>query len=196
MDEHTYPQGSSSAGYGVGLPPGRDYVAGKGLHGPSVESDYQGSVLSRGHSSIGVSMINERKDDRDGLRREFEIREEERRRELMRERERERDRERERERERDREREKERERIRILERRERERERDRERERERREKERERERKREADARRARTPPKAAREHRASSSAANERSVQRVTPRREMLHRLNLMISYPAIGYE
>ncbi|XP_039136315.1 protein SHORT ROOT IN SALT MEDIUM 1 isoform X1 [Dioscorea cayenensis subsp. rotundata] len=185
VDEHTYPQGSSTAGYGVSLPPGRDYVAGKGLHGPSVESDYQGSVLSRGHSSIGVSMINERKDDRDGLRREFEIREEERRRELMRERERERDRERERERERerDREREKERERIRILERRERERERDRERERERREKERERERKREADARRVRTPPKAAREHRASSSAANERSVQRVTPRREMLHR-------------
>ncbi|KAJ0978611.1 hypothetical protein J5N97_014085 [Dioscorea zingiberensis] len=181
VDEHIYPQGSSSAGYGVALPPGRDYATGKGLHGLSVEPDYQGSVFSRGHSSIGASMIDERKDDRIAFRRELEIRDEERHRELMRERERERDRERERERE------KERERIRMLEHRERERERERGRERDRllkrREKERERARKREADARRARTPPKAAREHRASSSVGNERSLQRVTPRRETLHR-------------
>ncbi|KAJ0978601.1 hypothetical protein J5N97_014075 [Dioscorea zingiberensis] len=45
VDEHIYPQGSSSAGYGVALPPGRDYATGKGLHGLSVEPDYQGKCF-------------------------------------------------------------------------------------------------------------------------------------------------------
>ncbi|XP_073010931.1 protein SHORT ROOT IN SALT MEDIUM 1 isoform X1 [Typha latifolia] len=163
VDDLVYAQGSSSASYGVGLPPGRDYGAGKGLHGPTIESNYQGSVMSRGHPGFGVSMDDERKDDRTAYRRELEIRDEERRRELMREREKERERE---ERQRERERERERERLRV-----------------RREKERERDRKRGPDSRRERTPPRATRERRGSSSIRDEKPLRRVSPRRDAVHR-------------
>lgn len=177
MDELIYAQGSSSAGYGVGLPPGRDYVAGKGLRGPSLESDYQGSILSRAHPSLGVSMLDERKDDRNAYHREIEIREEERHRELMREREK-----RERE-ERVRERDRERERDRLRERRDKERERDRK-----------------HLPRRERTPPRATRDRRGSSTLRDEKrlrrvSPHRVSPRREALHRWTFMFSlYRAIA--
>ncbi|KAI3983150.1 hypothetical protein MKX01_030872 [Papaver californicum] len=93
-------QGSAISGYGVSLPPGRDYGNAKGLHVTSLESDYPSSLLSRG-GGVGGSRMDERKDDRGTFRRELEIREEERRRDHARVREeRERDRERERERER------------------------------------------------------------------------------------------------
>ena len=178
--DELYTQDPSSAAYGVGLPPGRDYAR-KGLHGPSVESDYQ--ALSRGHPSLGVSIVDERKDDRSAYRRELE-RDEERRRELIREKEKKRERE-----ERERQRERERERERLLERRDRERERDR---------------KRAPDARRERSPPRATRERRGSSSLKDERTrkvsprrasprrasprratPRRVSPRREAVHRWN-----------
>ena len=168
-------QGSSSAAYGVGLPHGRDYT-GKGLHGPLLESDNQ--TLSRGHPSLGVSIVDERKDDISAYRRELE-RDEERRRELIREKEKKRERE-----ERERQRERERERERLLERRDRERERDR---------------KRAPDARRERSPPRATKERRGSSSLKDERTrkvsprrasprratPRRVSPRREAVHRWN-----------
>ncbi|OIT05507.1 hypothetical protein A4A49_49077 [Nicotiana attenuata] len=42
-----YVQSSTNPGYGVSLPPGRDYGIGKGLHATSIESDYPGSTLAR-----------------------------------------------------------------------------------------------------------------------------------------------------
>ncbi|KAJ6312143.1 hypothetical protein OIU77_013820 [Salix suchowensis] len=74
VEDLLYPQSSSNPGYGVSLPPGRDYGTGKGLHGTSLESDYLSSH----------PRINERMDDRASYLREFELREEERRRELLR----------------------------------------------------------------------------------------------------------------
>ncbi|CAA6665212.1 unnamed protein product [Spirodela intermedia] len=54
---------------GIGLPPGRDYAAGKGLHGASHESNYQGSMLSQGgYSSVGAPFLDERKDDRKNVK--------------------------------------------------------------------------------------------------------------------------------
>ncbi|URD78443.1 cell division cycle and apoptosis regulator 1 [Musa troglodytarum] len=156
VDDLMYVQGSSNAAYGVGLPPGRDYAAGKGILGPPHESNYQANVLSRTHPTLGVSMVDERNDDRNAYRRELEIREEERRRELMREREKERERDREREREREREHERERERERL---------------RERRDKERERDRKHGPDSRRERTPPRTTRDRRGSSLIKDEKAV-------------------------
>ncbi|KAE8658870.1 ATP/GTP-binding family protein, putative isoform 2 [Hibiscus syriacus] len=66
VDDLMYPPSSANPGYGVSLPPGRDYGT-KGLHVTTLESEYPGSTLSR-------------KDDRAGYLREFEMREEERRR--------------------------------------------------------------------------------------------------------------------
>ncbi|KAJ1259598.1 hypothetical protein BS78_10G168000 [Paspalum vaginatum] len=194
-----YGQGSSSAGYGAGLPPGRDYASGKGLLHPSSDPDYRDSMLPRVHP--GISMIDDHRVDRIGYRHELDIRDEEHRRNLMLEREKEiewererelrvlrdRERERERERERDRERllrEREREREREHEReRERERERGRERLRERREKERERDRKHGADPRREHTPPRGPGDRRRSSSVRSEKPVRRLSPRRDAVHR-------------
>ncbi|KAK4263478.1 hypothetical protein QN277_028877 [Acacia crassicarpa] len=175
VDDLLYSQSASNPGYGVSLPPGRDYASGKGLHGSAMESDYSESVLSR-------SMHKDHKDDRASYLREFELREEERRRERLREREREREREKERERLRERERERERERDRIL---------------ERREKERERERKRALDARRERSPLRSSKDPRATSKGPSgtpkgprgssltkeARSSRRDSPHHEISHR-------------
>ncbi|XP_058777326.1 protein SHORT ROOT IN SALT MEDIUM 1 isoform X1 [Vicia villosa] len=122
VDDLLYSQNASNPGYGVSLPPGRDYATGKGIHGTAMDLDYPGNLLSHGGPT-------DRKDDRASYLREFELREDERRRDRLRDRDRdrERDKERERLRERDREREKEREKERMLERREKERERDRKR---------------------------------------------------------------------
>ncbi|KAL5100195.1 hypothetical protein RYX36_004522 [Vicia faba] len=122
VDDLLYSQNASNPGYGVSLPPGRDYASGKGIHGTAMDLDYPGNLLPHGGPT-------DRKDDRASYLREFELREDERRRDRLRDRDRdrERDKERERLRERDREREKEREKERMLERREKERERDRKR---------------------------------------------------------------------
>ncbi|KAA8530025.1 hypothetical protein F0562_034559 [Nyssa sinensis] len=162
VDDIMYAQTSSNPGYGVSLPPGRDYATGKGLHGTPLESDFPGSVLSRG----GHPRIDEHNDDKGGYARGLERREEDRRRELLREREK--DREREKERERERKREREREKERIL---------------ERREKERDRERKRGPEIRHERTPPRISRDHRGSSLTKDRRSLRRDSPRHEALHR-------------
>lgn len=181
IDDLIYTQGSN-AGYGVSLPPGRDYISGKGLLG-STGSEYQGSIMPRDHLNLGIPKITERKDDRDAFRRELEMREEERRRELLREREREKERERDRERER-------------------------ERERERRDRERDRDHRHGLDSRRERTPPRSSRDRRASSAKKDERprhvsprrsptrrtsprrvTPRRVSPRREAAHRWNLIFS-------
>ncbi|KAF2290076.1 hypothetical protein GH714_001773 [Hevea brasiliensis] len=53
-DDLLYRQSSSNPGYGVSLPPGRDYGTGKGLHGASVDADYHGGHLR----------IDERRDDK------------------------------------------------------------------------------------------------------------------------------------
>lgn len=168
VDDLVYAQASSNPGYGVSLPPGRDYGIGKGLHGTSLESDFPGSLSSRS----GLSRVEDQKDDR--YARELDLREEERRRERLR------DRERERERERDRERERERERRRLLEIREKERERDRER-------------KRALESRLERTPPRASKDRRGTSLTKDGKSSRRDSPRREALHRwsrcLNLSFS-------
>jgi hypothetical protein len=197
IDNLVYGQGSSTSGYGAGLPPGRDYAAGKGLLHPSSDPDYRDSILPRVHP--GISMVDERRADRIGYRRELELRDEERRRDLLLEREKElewererelrdlRDREREREHERDRERQRERERERD---REREREqRERERLHERREKERERDRRHGADPRRELTSPKATGDRRRSSSVRSEKPLRRISPRRDAVHRWNSMFS-------
>ncbi|KAI3933269.1 hypothetical protein MKW92_020213 [Papaver armeniacum] len=149
-------QGSATSGYGVSLPPGRDYGNAKGLHVTSRESDYPSSLLSRG-GGLGGSRMEERKDDRGTFRRELEIREEERRRDHVRVRE-------ERERERDRERE-------------------RERERERRDKDRERERKRVPEIRRERTPPRITRERPGSALGKEEKSLGRDLQRHDSQQR-------------
>ncbi|AQK82538.1 ATP/GTP-binding protein family [Zea mays] len=187
-----YGQRSSSAGFGAGLPPGRDYASGKGLLHPSSDPDYRDSILPHVHP--GVSMIDDRRIDRIGSRRELDLRDEERRRDLILEREKELEWERERElrdfrdRERERERERERDLERLLREREREREREHERERERerlrerREKERERERKRGADPRREHTPSRGPGDRR-HSSLRSEKPVRRISPRRDAGHR-------------
>uniref|UniRef100_A0ACD5X352 Uncharacterized protein n=1 Tax=Avena sativa TaxID=4498 RepID=A0ACD5X352_AVESA len=180
MDSLVYGQGSSSSGFGMGLPPGRDYASGKSLLQPASESDYRDSILPRVHP--GISMVDERTGDRVGYRRELDLRDDERRRDLLWEKEKEREweyeqelRDREIERERDRERERERER--------REREREREHLRIRREKERERDRKHVAVARRERTPPRRPVERRQSSSVRSEKPLRRLSPRRDAVHR-------------
>ncbi|XP_010666964.2 protein SHORT ROOT IN SALT MEDIUM 1 isoform X3 [Beta vulgaris subsp. vulgaris] len=160
VDDLVYAQTSANPGYGVSLPPGRDYGMGKGLHGTTLESDFPGNLSSRS----GLSRVDDQKDDR--YARELDIREEERRRERLR------DRERERERDREREREKERERKRLLELRDKERERDRER-------------KRALESRRERTPPRASKDRRGSSLAKDGKSSRRDSPRREALHRVH-----------
>lgn len=165
VDDLVYAQTSSNPGYGVSLPPGRDYGMGKGLHGTALDSDFSSSLSSRS----GLSRVDV-KDDR--YSRVLDLREDERRREQLRDRERERDRDRERERERDRERE--REKKRLLELREKERERDRDRER-----------KRALESRRDRTPPRASKDRRGSSLTKDGKSSRRESPRREALHRIH-----------
>ncbi|XP_057726340.1 protein SHORT ROOT IN SALT MEDIUM 1 [Arachis stenosperma] len=172
LDDLLYSQNASNPGYGVSLPPGRDYASGKALHGNAMELDYPGNALSRGGH-------NDLKDDRASYLREFELREEERRRERLRERERDREREKERERLREREREKERER-----------ERERERILERREKERERERKRALETKRDRTPVRSSKDPRGtskdprgSSLTKDGRSSRRDSPHHVASHR-------------
>ncbi|XP_068641295.1 protein SHORT ROOT IN SALT MEDIUM 1-like [Aristolochia californica] len=174
MDDILYGQGSTTGGYGVGLPPGRVYIAGKGFRDTSVEPDYPSGALPRsGLMSIGGTKLDERGNDRGGIRRELEIREQERRREHLRAREREKERERVREREKERKRE-----------RDREREREWERLQDRREKERERECKRGPELRRERTPPKGARDRHGSSFIREERPPRRDSPlRRDASHR-------------
>ncbi|KAK7274864.1 hypothetical protein RIF29_15964 [Crotalaria pallida] len=164
VDDLLYSQNASNPGYGVSLPPGRDYASGKGLHGAAMELDYPGV---------------DRKDDRASYLREFELMEEERRRERLRERDRDREREKERERLRERERERERERKRILERREKEKER-----------EKERERKRALETKNERTPVRSSKDARGSSKdprgsslTKDGRSSRRDSPHRGALHR-------------
>ena len=177
MDSLVYGQGSSSSGFGVGLPPGRDYAPGKSLMQPASESDYRDSI-PRVHP--GISMVDERTGDRVGYHREVDLRDDERRRDLLWEKEKEREweyeqvlRGREIERERDMERERER----------RERERERERLRVRQEKERQRDRKHVAVPRRERTPPRTPGERRRSSSVKSEKPLRRLSPRRDAVHR-------------
>ncbi|CAM8922227.1 unnamed protein product [Rhodiola kirilowii] len=153
-----FPQGSSNPGYGVSLPPGRDYGSAKGLHAASLELDYPGGVMSRG----AHSRLDDHKDDRAKYARQLESREEERRRERIR------DRDREREREKERERERERERLRTL---------------ERREKERERERRLAVEVRRDRTPIRLSRDRRGPSLSVDARPTRKDSPRREASHR-------------
>lgn len=173
VDDLLYSQNASNPGYGVSLPPGRDYASGKVLHGNAMELDYPSNVLSHGGHT-------DRKDDRASYLREFELREEERRRERLRERDRDREKDKERERLREREREKERERERIL---------------ERREKERERERKRALESRHERTPARSSKDARAtskdprgSSLTKEGRSSRRDSPHHGAIHRWILMI--------
>ncbi|KAH1264622.1 Cell division cycle and apoptosis regulator protein 1 [Glycine max] len=175
VDDLLYSQNASNPGYGVSLPPGRDYASGKGLHGNAMELDYPGNVLPHGGHT-------DRKDDRASYLREFELREEERRRERLRERERDREKEKERERLRERERERERERDRIM---------------ERREKERERERKRALETKPERTPARSSKDPRGtskdprgtskdprgSSLTKEGRSTRRDSPHHGALHR-------------
>lgn len=149
LDDYIYPESSSNPGYGVSLPPGRDYGTGKGIHSAaSLDLDYPGGMLPRGVGA-GPRVDDLRKDDRASYLREFDLREEERRREDLRARDKEREREREREHERERDRQRERERQRA---RDRERERILERREKEREGERERERKRALEIKRDRTP--------------------------------------------
>jgi len=179
VDDLLYSQNASNPGYGVSLPPGRDYASGKGIHGNAMDLDYPVSLLS-----------HDRKDDRASYLREFELREEERRRDRLRDkdRDRERDKERERLRERERDREKEREKERL----------------ERREKERERERKRALEVRLERTPVRSSKDPRStskdprstskdprgSSLTKEGKSSRRDSPHRGALHRWILMIFY------
>lgn len=173
VDDLLYSQNASNPGYGVSLPPGRDYATGKGLHGNSMELDYPGNLLSQGGH-------NDRKDDRASYLREFELREEERRRERLRERDRDRDKDKERERLREREREREREKERLL---------------ERREKERERDRKRAVEVKLERTPVRSSKDprgtskdRRGSSLTKEGKSARRDSPHHSALHRWILMI--------
>ncbi|KAI3713942.1 hypothetical protein L1987_72530 [Smallanthus sonchifolius] len=158
VEDLMYAHGSANPGYGVSLPPGRAYVSGKSLHGTSLESDYPGSILAH----AGYARLDDRKDDV-AYAREIERREEDHRREILRERERDRERERQRERERERSRERDRER---------ERRREREKILERREKERERE------IRRDRTPSRISKDRGRSTSTKPVKSSRRESPRR------------------
>lgn len=171
VDDLMYVQSSSNPGYGVSLPPGRDYATGKGLLDASLDMDY----------------LRGGKDDRGGYARELERREE-RRKEHLREREkdRERDKERERERERDRQRkrERERERERMLERRDKERDRERERGPEVR-------RERGADNKREQTPPRISKDpvERGASLLTKDLPI-RDSPHHEALHRWILLFTF------
>lgn len=176
VDDLVYAQSSSNPGYGVSLPPGRDYASGKGLLDASLDMDY----LRGGHPRID-------KDDRVGYTRELERREE-RRKEHLREREKdkERDKERERERERDRQRkrERERERERILERRDKERDRERERGPEVR-------RERGADNRREQTPLRISKDRAERLGTSLTKDLPRKdSPHREALHRWILLFTF------
>lgn len=180
VEDVMYAQSSTNPGYGVSLPPGRDYGIGKGLHATSVDSDYPSSMLAR----AGHSRLDDYKDDRVVYSRELERREKDRHSSREREKDRERAKDRERERERDRERERERERDREREReRQRQRERDRERALERKEKEKDHERKRGAEIKHDRTPPRSSRDRRGPSLTKDSRSTRRESPRPEALHR-------------
>ncbi|CAK8536684.1 unnamed protein product [Lathyrus sativus] len=165
MDDLLYSQNASNPGYGVSLPPGRDYASGKAIHGNAMDLDYPGNLLPH----VGST---DRKDDRASYLREFELREDERRRDRLRDRDRdrERDKERERLRERDREREKEREKERML---------------ERREKERERERKRALEVRPERTPVRSSKDPRSTSKDPRGSSLTKEgkSSRRDSPHR-------------
>ncbi|GAU37649.1 hypothetical protein TSUD_220750 [Trifolium subterraneum] len=173
VDDLLYSQNASNPGYGVSLPPGRDYASGKGIHGNAMDLDYPANLLSHGGST-------DRKDDRANYLRDFELREEERRRDRLRDRDRDRDR--------DRERDKERERLRE---RERDREKEREKERmERREKERERDRKRALEVKLERTPVRSSKDPRStskdprgSSLSKEGKSSRRDSPHHGALHR-------------
>ncbi|XP_045810628.1 protein SHORT ROOT IN SALT MEDIUM 1 isoform X1 [Trifolium pratense] len=165
VDDLLYSQNASNPGYGVSLPPGRDYASGKGIHGNAMDLDYPANPLS-----------SDRKDDRASYLRDFELREEERRRDRLRDRDRdrERDKERERLRERERDREKEREKERM----------------ERREKERERDRKRALEVKLERTPVRSSKDPRStskdprgSSLTKETKSSRRDSPHRGSLHR-------------
>ncbi|KAL6543907.1 hypothetical protein OROGR_010404 [Orobanche gracilis] len=170
----------ANPGYGVSLPPGRDYGVGKGLHGTSLESDYPTSLLGRGSHLL----VDDRKDERATYGRELERRDKDRDYLREREKDRERDKDRMRERERGRERERDRDRERRREReREREREKERERELERRDKDKDRDHKRTLELKHDLTPPRVSRERRASSAAKDTRSLRRGSPRHEVLHR-------------
>ena len=186
VDDLKFVQGSLDPGYGVSLPPGRDYGTGKRLQGMSIDSDYPNTMLLRG----AHPMINDHKDDRVAYQRELERRGKEHHRDYSCEREKDREREKEWEQEWQREREQERDRERERERkRERERERDRERERqlfiERREKEREREqhRKHEITVKRERTPARLSKERRGTSLTKDGTPSRQESPRHEALHR-------------
>ncbi|KAK9076282.1 hypothetical protein SSX86_004615 [Deinandra increscens subsp. villosa] len=148
VEDLVYTHSSANPGYGVSLPPGRDHVSGKSLHGTSVESAYLDGVLAR----VGYSRIDDLKDAM-AYARDIERREEDRHREIIRDRDRDRDREREREREREHRRERER----ILKRREKERERE---------------------IRRSRSPIRISRDRGLSISAARGRSSRRESLRR------------------
>ncbi|KAK2429180.1 protein SHORT ROOT IN SALT MEDIUM [Trifolium repens] len=169
VDDLLYSQNASNPGYGVSLPPGRDYASGKGIHGNAMDLDYPANLLSHGGPT-------DRKDDRASYLRDFELREEERRRDRLRDRDRdrERDKERERLRERERDREKEREKERM----------------ERREKERERDRKRALEVKLERTPVRSSKDPRStskdprgSSLTKEGKSSRRDSPHRGALHR-------------
>ncbi|XP_042983456.1 protein SHORT ROOT IN SALT MEDIUM 1 isoform X1 [Carya illinoinensis] len=164
MDDLVYAQSSSNPGYGVSLPPGRDYATGKGLHGASAEVDYPSSTLSRSRHI----RIEDHKDDKACYLREFELREEERRRERLRVRERDRQRERELDRERERGQERVRERQRIM---------------ERWEEEGERGRKRGLETRRDRIPPRKSRDRHDSSVAKEAKSLRQDSRHHDTLHR-------------
>ncbi|KAL6579509.1 hypothetical protein OROMI_009725 [Orobanche minor] len=170
----------ANPGYGVSLPPGRDYGVGKGLHGTSLESDYPTSLLGR----VSHLLVDDRKDERATYGRELERRDKDR--DYLREREKDRERDKDRMRERERERERERDRERQREReREREREKERERELERRDKDKDRDHKRTLELKHELTPPRVSRDRRASSAAKDTRSLRRESPRHEVLHRLH-----------
>ncbi|GAU51142.1 hypothetical protein TSUD_240810 [Trifolium subterraneum] len=169
VEDLLYSQNASNPGYGVSLPPGRDYASGKGIHGNAMDLDYPANLMSHGGST-------DRKDDRTSYLRDFELREEERRRDRLRgrDRDRERDKERERLRERDRDREKEREKERM----------------ERREKERERDRKRALEVKLERTPVRSSKDPRntskvprGSSLTKEAKSSRRDSPHRGASHR-------------
>ncbi|KAM3281407.1 protein SHORT ROOT IN SALT MEDIUM 1 [Capsicum chacoense] len=187
VEDVMYVQNSTNPGYGVSLPPGRDYGIGKGLHATSVDPDYPSSVLAHaGHSRLDdyKDVYSRELERREKDRHSSREREKDRERAKDRERERDRDREREREWERERDRERERERDREREReRQRQRERDRERALERKEKEKDHKRKRGAEVKHDRTPPRSSRDRRGSSLSKDSKSTRRESPRPDVLHR-------------
>lgn len=174
MDDYMYVQGSSNPGYGVSLPPGRDYGTSKALRGTSIDADYPSTIPVR-----GAPRIDDRNDNRAAYPRELERREKDHRRDYLQEREKDREREKERERERERERARERER----------RARQRERLNAQREKDRERDRKIEIKTKLERTPARISRERTGPLVTKEGRSVRRESPHREALHRWSCLTS-------